>query len=94
MLVRPEWREQDQFPDFRPDTDSLKQKFRFSPRSCDIIQIPDRYQLTVAEVMAAAINVPVIVLARPGPLDPVPHILERTLEKRIAFTKFPHGQAE
>lgn len=74
MDMGPERREQDQLALFRHDLDVLDMNLCFPTRAIYIVQVPNRYQLTLAEFARAAVNVPVIILTRPGTLEVVAHI--------------------
>ena len=54
----------------------------------NVIQIPHGDQLAIGELMAAAIDMPVVELTRIGALDGITVILEGTSEVRKGFSKF------
>ena len=94
VLVCPERREQQQFSRFRADFYILVGKLGFTARASYRVQVPDGNQLPLAEFMAAAINVPVIKIARTGALNGVAAVLEWATEERECVTKFLEGLAE
>ena len=87
----PEGREQQQFSSLWFYLYILVGELCFATRSGHIVQVPDGDQLPLAEVVTAAINVPVIELARVGALYGIAAVFKRTLEKGIGFAKFLDG---
>jgi len=57
MLVGPEGREQDQRALSGLDADLLKEELRLAAGSRDIVEVPERDQLALAELMTTAIDV-------------------------------------
>ena len=94
VLVCPEGREQQQFSGFGSDLYILVGKLCFTAGASNRVQVPDGNQLPLAEFMAAAINVPVIKLARIGALNGVAAVLERATKERECVAKFLDGLAE
>ena len=94
MFVGPERREQHQFAGLWCDFYVLKGKFGFAARTGHVIQVPDRNQLPLAEFVAAAVDVPVIELARVAALDGIAHVLEGALEVGVGLAQLQHGAAQ
>lgn len=63
MLVGPERRKEQELAFFRRNLHRLVAELGLAARPLDIVEIPDRYQLAVAQFVAAPVDVPVIELA-------------------------------
>ena len=91
VLMRPEGGEQAELAGLWFNLDLLVGKFSLAAGAFDIIQVPYRDQLSVGEIMAAAIDMPVVVLTGVGALDGVAVILEGTSEEGVGLSEFDDG---
>ncbi len=94
MLMGPEGGEQDQFTAPRRDADVLVEKPGLAAGPRNLIEVPDRNQLPLAEFMAAPIDVPMVKLAGSVTLHLVADVLERPLEIGVGPAKLPHGRGQ
>ena len=84
MLVGPERGKQQELAFFRRDLHRLVAELGLAARPFDIVEIPDRDELAVAHLVAAAVDVPVVELAGEGALHRVSDVLEASAEERMA----------
>src|SRR6056297_1068078 len=91
VLMGPEGAKDHQFAPLRTHAHVLEAEFGLSARSRHVIEIPQGHQLTITEVMAAAVDVPVVVLAGMVALNAVAHVLEGATKEGIDLAYRLHG---
>ena len=94
VLVGPEGREQDQLALLRSHAHVLIEKLGLPAGSGHVVEIPQGHQLALTELVAAAVHVPVVILAGPVALHLVALVLEGTLEVGEGLAKLLDGGRE